>query len=123
MFPFFLFMLFCTLLLPATMLFFGRRWQISPPKEINGAYGYRTRRSMSGRAAWDFAHRWIGQRFCRAGWVTLAFTVIWMAALAAFAPDITSVAGLSTLLIVLQFIPVLMSSVSTEQALKREFEI
>lgn len=63
MFLFFLFMLFCTLLLPATMLFFGRRWQKSPPKEINGAYGYRTRRSMSGLAAWDFAHRWIGLRF------------------------------------------------------------
>ena len=43
------FWIFCTamtLLVPLVMLIFGRVFLIRPPRDINGVYGYRTRRSM-----------------------------------------------------------------------------
>ena len=67
---FFSFMLCMALLIPATMLFFGYRWQKKPPHKINSAYGYRTRRSMSSKNAWDFAHKYCGRTWVKFGWFT-----------------------------------------------------
>lgn len=121
MFPFFVFMLFCTLLLPATMLFFGRRWQKSPPKEISGAYGYRTRRSMSGKAAWDFAHSFISVFLRRIGLTALVISAVTIAVLGAITLDTTTVAIVAVILVFLQFVPFLASAVLTERALKEKF--
>jgi uncharacterized membrane protein len=38
-----------------------------PPKSINWLYGYRTRRSMSSQACWDFAQKAAGKEMVRSG--------------------------------------------------------
>ena len=73
------FWLFCTvmdLLVPAVMLFFGRRFQTKPPRTINALYGYRTARSMASQEAWDFAHRTCGRLWVRMGAALLALAVL-----------------------------------------------
>jgi len=44
------------LLIPMIILLIGLIWQKHPPRTINYAYGYRTRRSTASQQAWDFAH-------------------------------------------------------------------
>ena len=51
-FLFWLFTLATALLIPACMLYFGRRFQTRPPKSINTGYGYRSTRSMRSQEAW-----------------------------------------------------------------------
>ncbi|WP_186564994.1 SdpI family protein [Lawsonibacter celer] len=72
---FWIFMLLMTLLIPLTMLGFGivfRRWA---PREINGVFGYRTRRSMKNRETWAFAHACCGRWWRRAGALMLPLTL------------------------------------------------
>ena len=40
---------------------------IFPPKDINNVYGYRTRRSKSGKRAWDFAQKYSALRLIESG--------------------------------------------------------
>ena len=68
------FWLYCTamcLLIPAVMLFFGRRFLKHPPKNINALYGYRTSRSMKNQQTWDFAHQVCGKLWFRVGLILL----------------------------------------------------
>ena len=51
---FWIFMLACDLLIPVTMIGFGAYFQKGGPKEINGAFGYRTKRSMKNKEIWEF---------------------------------------------------------------------
>ena len=46
---FWIFMFLMTLWIPLTMIGFGRYFQKKAPKEINAAFGYRTKRSMKNR--------------------------------------------------------------------------
>ena len=53
---FWIFMVCMNLIVPLTMVGFGAVFLRRPPRKINGAYGYRTARSMASQEAWDFAH-------------------------------------------------------------------
>ena len=46
---FWIFMLVMTLLIPLTMIGFGKLFLKSAPKEINGVFGYRTSMSMKSK--------------------------------------------------------------------------
>ena len=52
-----IFMLIVVLLIPLTMLFFGWLLFRRTPKEINYAFGYRTKRSMRNEETWKFANQ------------------------------------------------------------------
>ena len=93
---FWLFMLAMVLLIPGSMLLLGRRFAKNPPGEINGAFGYRTARSMRNRQTWEFAHAYSGRFWVRAGRPTLAVSLVWMALL--FGRDIGTVGKLGTIL-------------------------
>ena len=123
MIGFFVFMLTCSLLIPAVMLFFGYRWKEKPPKEINVAFGYRTRRSMSGKKAWNYAHQYFGKLWIKLGWFTLAVTVLIMIALALTTMEIAVVGTVGGILVFLQMIPLIVPIFATERALKQEFGI
>ncbi len=71
----FIFFLVVLLLIPLTMVGFGGRWQKSPPKEINMAYGYRTTWSMKNQNTWNFAHSYAGKIWFYTG-VPLAVTSV-----------------------------------------------
>ena len=66
-----LFMLAVSLLMPLTMIIFGRHFMHNPPKDINSSYGYRTSMSMKSRETWDFAHRYFGRLWVILGLILL----------------------------------------------------
>jgi len=55
------FCLIADLIVPVTMLIFGRVFQKKPPGEINGVYGYRTAMSSKNQKTWDYAHQVCGK--------------------------------------------------------------
>ena len=58
---FWIFMLIMVLLIPITMIAFGRLFLNSAPHNINSTFGYRTKRSMMNEDTWKFAHSYIGK--------------------------------------------------------------
>ena len=50
---FWIFMLIMDLLLPFTMIGFGRYFMKKAPKEINSVFGYRTSMSMKNKDTWN----------------------------------------------------------------------
>ena len=49
---FWIFMLLFVLMIPLTMIYFGRRFFKSPPKSINATFGYRSTMSMKNQETW-----------------------------------------------------------------------
>lgn len=70
-----LYMLAVDLLIPLVMVIFGAIFTRRPPKNINGFYGYRTRRSMESPEAWRYAHQVFGQTWMRWGTILLLATL------------------------------------------------
>ena len=60
---FWIFMLLFVLMIPLTMIYFGRRFFKSPPKSINATFGYRSTMSMKNQETWKLAHTVCG-RYC-----------------------------------------------------------
>ena len=117
---FWLFSLVMALLIPGCMTVLGRGFMKNPPGEINGGYGYRTARSRRNRETWEFAHKYSGQFWYRAGRPMLAVSLVWMALL--FGKDVGTVGNSCLILTVIQMVPFLAVIPATERALKREFD-
>lgn len=117
---FWIFMLFCDLLIPAVMIGFGKRWQKKPPKEINSIYGYRTTMSMKNRDTWIFAHQYCGKIWYICGWILLVLSVALMFLSVGKDEDTVGVLGLVICLI--QIIPLCVSIIMTERGLRRYFD-
>lgn len=64
------------LLVPLIMIGLGWRFLIKPPKDINGAYGYRTPMSMKNQDTWNFAHRICGRVWCAVGCAMLPLSAL-----------------------------------------------
>lgn len=121
MIAFYVFMLIVSLLIPVCMLCFGYRWQKKAPEKINYTYGYRTKRSMSSKRAWEFAHKHCGRLWVKCGWFTAILTVGFMIALSLISIKIEIVSIVTLVLVCLQMFPMISPLVITEHALKREF--
>ena len=68
---FWIFMLIMDLLLPFTMIGFGKYFMKKAPKEINSVFGYRTSMSMKNKDTWEFAHKYCGKVWYVCGMVML----------------------------------------------------
>ena len=123
MIGFYVFMLICVLLLPGVMLFLGYRWQQKPPSTINAAFGYRTRRSMSSKQAWDYAHRYCGRMWVKCGWVSAVLAALAMILMGTVTLDVAVVGIAGGIITCLELLPAAASLVVTERALKRVFGI
>ena len=66
---FWLFMLLFVLMIPLTMIYFGRRFFKSPPKSINATFGYRSTMSMKNQETWKLAHTVCGRYWYCCGWL------------------------------------------------------
>lgn len=75
---FWIFMMIMNSLIPITMLGFGCYFKKNAPKEINHAFGYRTKSSMKNRDTWEFAHYYSGKLWQRIGLALLIVSVIAM---------------------------------------------
>ena len=58
---FWVFMLIMALLVPVSMVAFGRLFLNRAPNNIHSTFGYRTKRSMMNAETWKFAHLYIGK--------------------------------------------------------------
>ncbi|MFR5932509.1 MAG: SdpI family protein [Oscillospiraceae bacterium] len=117
---FWIYMLVCSLLIPLIILGVGALLAKHPPKQINWAYGYRTRRSTKNKETWLFAQVYAGRLWMRLSWPMLAAALVVMGCLYGKPIDTVSLGagilvGAQTLVLVLTILPV-------ERALKRNFD-
>ena len=113
---FWIFMLIMDLLLPFTMIGFGRYFMKKAPKEINSVFGYRTSMSMKNKDTWEFAHKYCGKVWYVCGMVMLPITVIFMILVIGKNED--CVGSIGGIICGVQLVPLIGSILPTEIALK-----
>ena len=117
---FWIFMLILALLIPLSMIGFGRYFSKSAPKEINMAFGYRTSMSMKNEDTWEFAHRHCGKIWLVVGWILLPISCVAMLFVLGKDEDVIGICG--TVICCVQLVPLIGSIIPTEVALKKTFD-
>lgn len=117
---FWIFMLIMDLLLPFTMIGFGRYFIKKTPKEINAVFGYRTAMSMKSKETWEFAHKYCGKIWYVCGLILLPITVLFLLLIIGKSEDYVGMAG--GIICGVQLIPLIGSIFPTEIALKKHFD-
>lgn len=117
---FWVFMLIMDLLIPLTMIGFGKCFLNKVPGEINPVFGYRTSMSMKNKDTWEFAHNYCGKLWYRCGLLLLVITIAAMLCVIGKSEDTVGMTG--GLICGAQMIPMIGSIVPTEIALKRTFD-
>lgn len=115
-----IFMLIINLLIPFTMIVFGWRFMKSPPKKINGIYGYRTASSMKNQDTWEFAHQYCGKIWYTIGWILLLISVVSM--IFVLGQKDNSIETWGSILCTIQCIILVGTIFPTERALKNTFD-
>ena len=117
---FWMFMMIMDLLLPATMIGFGRYFIKKTPNEINAVFGYRTSMSMKNKDTLEFAHKYCGKIWYVCGLAMLPITVIFM--LLVIGKNEDHVGTVGGIICGVQLIPLIGSIFPTEIALKKKFD-
>ncbi len=117
---FWIFMLLMNLMIPLTMIGFGRSFMKNTPKEINAVFGYRTSISMKNKDTWEFAHRYCGKLWYVCGLILLPITVIFL--LLVIGKDTDYVGTVGGIICGAQLILLIGSIFSTEITLKKVFD-
>ena len=117
---FWIFMFIMVLLIPLTMIFFGWLLFRKTPKEINYVYGYRTKRSMMNEETWRFANQYFGKVWYLCGLISVPLSVI--ATALVFGKGTETVGMIGGIITMLQMIPLVGAIISTESALKKNFD-
>lgn len=110
----------CSLIVPLTMILFGVWMRCRPPKEVNGAFGYRTRRSTKNEETWLFAHKMCGKVWTWGGLALLFVTagamfLLWRNGVDVMTQWTTKVTMAQVVILALSIIPV-------EHALRKHFD-
>ena len=117
---FWIFMLIMDLLIPLTMLGFGKMFLNKAPQNINAFFGYRTTMSMKNKDTWEFAHKFCGKLWLKSGLVLLPMSAISL--LFVFNKSIDTIANVGLIISVIQVIYLVGSIIPTEIALKKVFD-
>ena len=117
---FWIFMLLMNLMIPLTMIGFGRSFMKNTPKEINAVFGYRTSISMKNKDTWEFAHRYCGKLWYVCGFILLPITVVSL--LLVIGKDTDYVGTVGGIICGAQLILLIGSIFSTEITLKKVFD-
>ena len=112
------FMLVMVLIMPITMIVFGRLFSNKAPKDINHTFGYRTKRSMMNKDTWKFAHAYIGKLWFICGLILIS--VVIMALVLGKGTDTVGMVG--AILTVVQMILMIGTIIPTEYALNKNFD-
>lgn len=115
-----IFMLIVDLLIPFTMIAFGRYFIKKAPMEINSVFGYRTSMSMKNKDTWEFSHKFFGKLWFRCGLILLPLSVAPL--LFVINNDKTTVGIVGSIVVDIQLIPLVGSIFPTEAALKKTFD-
>ena len=117
---FWIFMLLMDLLIPLTMVGFGKRFMTKPPQTINAVFGYRTAMSMKNRDTWEFAHKYCGRLWFKWGLILLPLSAIPLIFVFNKGADIIGTVG--GVVCAVQLVPLIGSIFPTEAALKKTFD-
>ena len=117
---FWIYMLIMDLLLPFTMIGFGRHFMKNAPKTINGVFRYRTSMSMKNKETWEFAHKYCGKIWYICGLSALPITVIFM--LLVIGKNVETVGTVGGIIMGIQLVPLIGSIFPTEIALRKNFD-
>ena len=117
---FWIFMLIMDLLIPFTMIGFGRYFLKKSPKEINVVFGYRTNMSMKNKETWEFAHNYCGKIWYVCGVVMLPVTVFCLLLTIGKSEDFVGTVG--GIICMAQLVPLIGAILPTEAALKKTFD-
>ena len=107
---------------PAILLGFGWGFLKKPPKDIGGAYGYRTPMSMKNRDTWEFAHQVCGRVWRRMGWVLLALSAVLLAWMLARPGGEQTNWLLGILVALAETVMLIFTIIPVERALKNAFD-
>ncbi|EJO5349150.1 SdpI family protein [Clostridium botulinum] len=116
-----IFMMIMDLLIPFTMIGFGKYFIKNAPKEINRVFGYRTPMSMKNKDTWEFAHNHCGKIWFNIGRIMLVISAMVMLFL--IGRDKSVVANFGGILCGIQLVFLVGSIFPTERALKKNFDI
>lgn len=117
---FWIFMMIMNLLIPFTLIGFGKYFMKSAPENINIVFGYRTSMSMKNQDTWKFAHEYCGNLWFKWGKNTLILTVIAMLFLLGKSED--TIGNWGGTICMLQLLPLIGAIGPTENALKKNFD-
>lgn len=117
---FWIFMLITAMLLPVTMLGFGKLFLKQSPKNINSVFGYRTTMSMKNKDTWEFAHKHFGKTWYRCGLVMLPLSIAAMFLAFGKSDDVTGIVG--TVIQMIQIAILIGAIYPTEKALREHFD-
>ena len=117
---FWIFMLLFVLMIPLTMIYFGRRFFKSPPKSINATFGYRTTMSMKNQETWKLAHTVCGRFWFRCGRILLPLSVVPMLLVIGRGTETVGYTGV--IIVFIQLVPLLCVIPVTEHALRKNFD-
>lgn len=118
---FWIFMLLMDLLIPLTMIGFGKYFLKKAPKNINAVFGYRTSMSMKNKETWEFAHKHCGKTWYICGLVLLPVSIIVMVLVLGKAENIIGSVG--GVLCGIQLIFLIGSIIPTERAIRKAFDV
>lgn len=117
---FWIFMLFMNLLIPLTMIGFGRLFMTKAPKNINAVFGYRTTMSMKNQDTWEFAHKYFGKLWFKCGLVLLPLSVVPLIFVINKGTNI--IGNVGSIVCVVQIVLLIGVVFPTEAALKKTFD-
>ncbi len=117
---FWIFMMIMDLLIPFTMIGFGKLFIKNAPGKINGFFGYRTSMSMKNKDTWEFAHHYCGKLWFMAGWIMLIASMIAM--LPVIGKDSDYIGAYGGVVCFVQIVFLIGSIFPTERALRKKFD-
>lgn len=116
---FWIFMTIMLLLIPITMIGFGKLFIKSAPKNINIVFGYRTAMSMKNKETWKFAHNYCGKLWYNIGrFLLLSIPLM----LFVFGKDKDTIGCFAIIILLIQMIPLVGTIIPTEIALRKNFD-
>lgn len=113
-------MFLCNLLIPVIMLIGGYFMYKHPPKNINSACGYRTRRSMKSEETWRFANTLCGKLWLKMSVPVIIISVT--AQLPFIGADKDTFGNLTLVIEIIQIVLLIIPAFIVEKKLKADFD-
>lgn len=117
---FWIYIFIMVLLIPCSMIGFGKLFLKHPPKDVNAVFGYRTKMSMKNKDTWNIAHKYCGKLCYVGGLVLLPISAAVMLFALGKNTDFTGTVG--GIICAVQLIVAVGSISPTEAALKKNFD-
>lgn len=117
---FWIFMFVMILLIPLTMIGFGKMFLKNAQGDINVIFGYRSSMSMKNKETWEFAHKYCGKIWHVGGWILLVISVTPM--FLVLGKDTDTVGLVGGILCMVQMLPLVGAIIPTEIALSKKFD-